>query len=325
MAVPGDLGTPSAELYDPGTKSFARTGDMKVARWGHTATLLRDGRVLIAGGSNRADLPSAELYDPATRTFSATGGMIENRSWHAATLLPDGKVLIVGGERGLAMAADAEVYDPETATFSLTGGYAQRLKFFGFTNTANSLPDGRILVIGENPPEIYNPTSGTFRTTGTMIEPSYFFGVEWQTSTSLRDGTVLITGGNDDETCGGFANAEIYDPTSGTFSATEGMTTTREIHTATLLRDGSVLLAGGGAGWCGTPSNDTAELYDPAKRSFVAVERMTRSRTAHTATLLDDGTVLIAGGYSYWPATMTDSAELYLPVAQPTGRQSGRR
>jgi hypothetical protein len=321
--VPADRAFSSAELYDPSTESFTPAGNMTAARWGHTATLLRDGKVLIAGG---AAVATAELYDPATRLFTATGSLIKNRIFHAATLLPNGKVLIVGGELAGSFApADAELYDPETGTFSLTGRYAKPLKFLGFTNTANSLPDGRVFVAGENPPEIYDPAGGTFSQTGAMIEPSYFSGVEWHTSTSLRDGTVLIAGGNDDDTCGGFANAELYDPATGSFAITGRMTTHRDIHTATLLNDGTVLLAGGGEGWCSSPTLDSAELYDPASRSFVSVGKMTVSRSGHTATLLTDGSVLIVGGFSYWPAGVTRTAELYRPATEGTGRRTGRR
>lgn len=151
-----------------------------------------------------------------------------------------------------------------------------------------------MLIAGENPPEVYDPAGGTFSTTGKMIENVYSYGVEWHTSTSLTNGTVLITGGNNDETPGGFSNAEIYDPASRTFSIAGTMTTPRDIHTATLLQDGTVLLAGGGEGWSSYPALDSAEVYDPARRSFVAVGAMTLSRSAHTATLLNDGTVLIA-------------------------------
>src|SRR5207253_11015520 len=122
--------------------------------------------------------------------FTPTGAMIQNRIFHASTLLPNGRVLIVGGPVSLS----AEMYDPETGTFSLTGEYVGRLNFSGFTNTANSLPDGKVLIAGENPPVIYDPITGTFSMTGRMAENEYHFGVEWHASTSLRDGTVLITG-----------------------------------------------------------------------------------------------------------------------------------
>jgi len=300
---------------------------MTAARRMHTATLLADGRVLIAGGWG---LSSAEIYIPATETFEATGAMIEDQAGHAATLLPNGKVLIAGGERSAPpwpTAARPELYDPVTGAFSLAGTYAGSGTFYGgpVWPTANLLRDGRVLIVSENPPELYDPAAENFSFTGTMIENVYCCGVEWHAGTLLRDGTVLITGGNDDNTCGGFSNAEIYDPSSGTFTVLGPMTVARDIHSATLLPDGTLLLAGGGDGWCGGSTLDSAELYHPSTRSFVAAGRMTQSRTLHTAILLNDGTVLIAGGSSYWPYKTTRTAELYRPVPMRNGRTGPRR
>jgi hypothetical protein len=295
---------------------------MTAARNGQAATLLADGRVLITAGGG---LTSAEIYDPATETFTATGAMLEDQFNHAATLLPDGKVLIVGGERSAPpwpTAARAELYDPATGTFSFAAAYAGRGSLYlaggPIWPTANALPDGRVLIAGENPPEIYDPTAASFSFARSMI--TYASGMEWHAATSLRDGTVLITGGNDDLTCGGFANAETYNPFSGIFRVVGPMTVTRDIHTSTLLSDGTVLITGGGEGWCGGSTLDSAEIYDPATRSFTAAGMMTHSRTMHTATLLNDGTVLIAGGDAYWPASVARSAELYRPATSRTGR-----
>jgi hypothetical protein len=277
------------------------------------------------------------LYDPAAGKVIATGAMIESQGGFTATLLLNGKVLIAGGVRTDVAGhtdgevARAELYEPATGIFSLTGDYAQRDFPYPFISpTANLLRDGRVLVTGLGAPEVYDPDSGTFAFTGgTGSEPAYLHLmriVEWQAATSLKDGTVLISGGNDDETCGGFGTTEIFDPSTDTFNFAGGMTTGRDIHSATLLDDGTVLLAGGGAGWCFQSTHDSAEIYDPAKRSFVAAGRMTESRSGHTATLLKDGTVLIAGGFSYWPLKQLSSAELYQPGTSPqTGRRSGRR
>jgi hypothetical protein len=143
--------------------------------------------------------------------------------------------------------------------------------------------------------ELYDPATMRFSSTGTMAEETYQHGIEWHATTSLRDGSVLITGGNDDNTCGGFSNAEIYDPSSRTFHAVGPMTISRDIHTSTLLPDGTVLIAGGGDGWCGSSTHATAEIYDPVARTFTATASMAQRRSAHTATLLNDGSVLITG------------------------------
>ncbi|MDQ6802944.1 MAG: hypothetical protein M3041_19235 [Acidobacteriota bacterium] len=324
VLITGGSGDDSAELYDPSTGTFRLTGHMTASRFGHAATLLADGRVLITAGNG---LASAEIYDPVTEKFTATGAMLEDQFNHAATLLPDGKVLIVGGERAAPpwpTAARAELYDPATGTFSFAAPYAGPGSLYAAGGpvwpTAHLLPDGRVLILGENPAELYDPASGTFSFTGAMVATSYRYGMEWHSSTLLRDGNVLITGGNDDLTCGGFPVAEIYEAFSGRFKAIAPMTAARDIHTSTLLSDGTVLLTGGGEGWCGGATLDSAEIYDPATQSFTAVGNMTHSRTLHTATLLNDGTVLIAGGGAYWPASVARSAEIYRPATSRTGR-----
>src|ERR1700722_5035651 len=104
--------------------NFTAVGNMTTERADHTATLLRNGKGLIAGGEGdgfRA-LASAELYDPSTRTFAPTGSMITPRYAHSATLLADGRVLIAGGVNGDTSVFTAEIYDPSTGAFTATGG-----------------------------------------------------------------------------------------------------------------------------------------------------------------------------------------------------------
>jgi WD40 repeat protein len=315
VLITGGAGDETAELYDPSTGTFHLTGRMTAARDGHASTLLADGRVLLTAGRG---LVSAEIYDPSTETFTATGAMLEDQFNHAATLLPDGKVLIVGGERTAPpypTVAKPELYDPANGTFEFANPYMGAV-----WPTANALPDGKILIVAANPPEVYDPATGDFTFTGGMIEHGYQYEVEWHAATSLRDGSVLITGGNDDWTCGGFSNAEVYDPSSGRFRVVGPMTVARDIHTSTLLSDGTVLITGGGEGWCNSSTLDSAEIYDPATRSFATAGKMMQSRTMHTATLLNDGTVLITGGSAYWPASVARRAELYRPVISRTGR-----
>ncbi len=310
-----------AELYDPASGSFGPTGAIDGGTLS-SYTVLADGRVLIAGGDPAGvPLASAEIYDPSTGAFTLTGNMTIPRAGHNAVLLHTGKVFIVGGETS-GGPTSAELYDPDSGTFTATGSFPGG----SGTSTTTLLADGRVLVIAgaesfTRPPGLpgllsnsiaglYDPATGTFSTIGG--------GIETATATLLANGKVLFAGGASDGNGGN--GAFLYDQATQSFSTTGSMSASRLEQSATLQGDGTVLVAGGqvcpGKGTC--PALGSAEIYDPVSGTFSMTGNMIASRVQPAASLLPDGTTLLAGGSPGVPAIPgqdpNTTAEIYHPA-----------
>ena len=274
---------------------------MNTERAAHSATLLPDGNVLIAGGfreegTSEIAIASAELFDPSTNTFTPTNDMNEPRDGHTATLLPNGKVLLAGGWNQHGRTATVELYDPQTGTFEYTGSLMAPRQGL----TATLLNNGQVLIAGgdsaRNRPqliaELYDPATETFIPAGSLNTGR--FG---HTATLLTDGKVLLVGGtsgNDNI----LASAEVYDPETGQFSPISDATIIRYKHSAVLLQDGNVLIMGGTdrRDWNG--KYDSAEIYNVKAGTFMKISSLNQARfkLAEAAVRLANGNVLIGGG-----------------------------
>jgi hypothetical protein len=278
------------------------TSAMSAARAAHTATTLRDGRVLVAGGFTGEEdaVSGAELYDPASGRFVALPRMRTLRHSHTATRLPDGRVLLAGGyAAGSTVLAAAELFDPATNRFTPTGSLGAARA----GHVAVALANGKVLIAGGVGPawsflssaELYEPATGRFAPTGGMTVAR-----ESHAAVLLRDGQVLVVGGHRGRRAEImlYTSAERYDVASGTFRKVGDMRVRRHKHDAVALRDGRVLITGG------TDERDmdgvynSTELFDPTSATFTMGPNMIRPRYKHhgSAVLSADGTVLLAGG-----------------------------
>jgi len=323
----------SAEIYDPTSQRFTPTGSMTIARQGHTITMLGDGRVLIVGGARnvgfRSELASAEIYDSSTNTFNATGSMSVPREGHTATILRDGRVLIVGGsDNGTHTLDSAEIYDLASGTFGRTTHLNQPRE----AHTATLLLNGKVLIAGGgrggmpggyisyDTAEIYDSSPSRF----TTIRAHMKFDRVGAAAVRLSDGRVLIAGGKSGKllmarrhpslsSLTPLSSAEIYDPESGTFIRTGDMSAPHYLPTATMLGNDQVLVVGGWLmqGFVVAGMRD-ADVYQPETNRFFSAGRTAVARLENTATLLDDGEVLVAGGID-GKSNVSASVEFYSP------------
>jgi len=305
-------GLTNCEVYNPISGTWTNTGSMAAARWYHMATLLPNGKVLVASGfagSGGGFRTSAELYDPATGTWANTGPLSIGRTEGTATLLPSGNVIVIGGYNNPNIVTNAEIYNPASGTWTAT----HQLNLRRYGHSATLLANGRILVAGgqsfgvgfaTNHVELFDSDAGNWTSpVNTMARARQF-----HTATLLPSGSVLLAGGRDNS-FNTITNAELFQPTNATWTTTSGLLTARRNHTATLLPNGMVLAAGGL-----DPNINylfSTELYDSGAGIWKTNGALNVARANHTATLLANGKVLVAGGASNLGAT--NSAEVYNP------------
>lgn len=316
----------TSEVFDPalnsGSGGFAFLTPMVIARCGHTASLLPNGRVLIAGGYAGGFVQISEIFDPVTNFFSPAATMILERSGHTATRLSDGRILIAGGFAGDYATNSAEIFDPATMNFVPTNPMSAARMY----HSAVALTDGRVLITGgHNDPsdstqtlataEIFEPNgAGNFFPTASMLQARVY-----HTSTLLADGRVLITGGNRglmsiDSSWPQLviSSAEIFDSGGGgNFNMISNLSVGRTMHSATLLNDGRVLITGGLDDITGGPTNTAEVFYPNGAGNFDPINSMITRRCMHAATLLLNGRVLVSGGLSSAGPVLVTNAELF--------------
>jgi len=317
--------TPSpGPVPESGETQKTKLGHMVQERGAFTATRLKSGEALVAGGyvpgtigAQGIYLESTESFDPLTGIWTPAASMNLNRARHTDTLLDDGRVLITGGG-GVFLRATAEVYDPSTDSWTKAGKMgAERMG-----HDATRLSDGRVLVAGgtsinstddwENvsSAEIYDPSSGAWSSAGSMVRARRDHSL-----TLLEDGTVLVAGGTGGLGFSYILESEVYDPSDGTWTPTGSLQDGRGAHTTTLLEDGKVLIAGGiiRVNQEYTPLR-SAEIYDPSNGTWSPTGDLSDPRMAHTATRLLNGKVMVAGG-SGEGGSLLSSAEIYDPAS----------
>ncbi len=311
----------NGSAYAGGTWSL--TGNVRTPVDGHTATLLSNGNVLIAGGeTNAAVTASSEIYNASTGSWHYTGSMSVARAQGRAFMLSSGSVLIAGGCGGSCLSgttASAEIYHPASGTWSLTGAMNRARAYFGGV----TLHNGVILVAGgctslnangcaavTNSAEFYNPAIGKWQLTGSMNVARGNLSL-----TVLPNGMVLAAGGS---TAAGdsLSSAELFNPATGKWALTGRLVVARAEHIAVLLPSGKVLVSGGEN--ANGISSASAELYDPSIGKWALTGSMSVGRLEHTATVLMNGSVLVSGG-TFQNATVQNalaSAEIYNPVTR---------
>ena len=296
-----------AEVFDPAAGTFRPAGMMITPRGDHTATLLGDGRVLIAGGADRSSLdaesrqvlPNAELFDPKTATFSSVRSLVTERANYSATLLPDGRVLVAGGRNQNGDPRTTEIFDPHDGAF--TAGPVAAAPHSAAL--APLISGSRVLLTGSGPgaSEIFDPQAAPAATA--TVAPDGRASSPVQTAVmhdrpslvELDDGRILILGGS---VIGGGERtgvSEIFDPATGGTSPTGPRLALLTDVATTRLPDGRILVAG-----TDTNGEGAAEIFDPTDASYerpsAAVTDALRGRHPVSAPGLPDGHLVVGDG-----------------------------
>jgi N-acetylneuraminic acid mutarotase len=300
-------------LFDLSTNTWNPAAHLNHARSSHTATRLTDGSVLVVGGVGPSGpVYEAERYDPVNNQWTAAGTYSTPRWGHSATLLGNGKVLVVGGETfdssGMTFYGNCDLYNPAGDSWTAAGSLTTARAY----HTATLLPDGDVLVVGGDTGSEWtaNPLASTERynlSTGWSQDADLHEARTDHSATLLRNGQLLVAGGNTGADYTSIGSAELY--YNGSWHTTGSMQKARFQHTATLLSNGMVLMTGGASHPGGIIPE--CELYTPGTMAWTATGSLKYLRTLHTVTRLTNGKVLAAGGTSAWGEPPIPYCELY--------------
>lgn len=310
----GDTIADSTSIYDPATGTFRAGPTMEVPRVGAVAAGLPNGTTLIAAGDTGSGLTaSAQTYNPATDSLTTTGSLDTAINSPLGIALGDGRVLVAGGANGPGAVRTSQTY---SLGEGIAGGFTvtYQLNVARVSAATTRLANGDVLIAGGRnndgvlkSAELFSRFGATYEAVGAMNTPRRDAG-----SALLPDGRVLIVGGADG--AGAVASTELYDPATGSFTPGPPLARARTLANVIPLPDGRVLVAGGTSGSGGISSSglDSTEIYDPTADAFSPGPQMTAARGNATATILDDGRVLIVGGTDAQGSALS-SAEIFTP------------